>query len=71
MPKVTSKGQVTIPKEIREKLGIKKGDEIIFKETKRGIIIQKHITENPFEKYKGKTDTDETIEEWREKFRIE
>lgn len=30
MSKVTSKGQTTIPKEIRERLGIKTGDQVAF-----------------------------------------
>jgi AbrB family looped-hinge helix DNA binding protein len=29
--KVTSKGQVTVPKAVREALGIKEGDEIVFR----------------------------------------
>jgi AbrB family looped-hinge helix DNA binding protein len=32
LAKVTSKGQVTIPVEIRRKLGIKNGDKILFVE---------------------------------------
>ena len=32
LAKVTSKGQVTIPVEIRKKLGIKNGDKVLFKE---------------------------------------
>ena len=28
--KVTSKGQVTVPKAVREALGIEEGDEIVF-----------------------------------------
>ena len=30
LAKVTSKGQITIPIEIRKKLGIKNGDKILF-----------------------------------------
>ncbi|ASJ02507.1 AbrB family transcriptional regulator [Thermococcus profundus] len=30
MPVVTKKYQVTIPKEVRESLGIKAGDEVVF-----------------------------------------
>ena len=37
--KVTSKGQVTIPKEIREKLNLKKGDKVLFIEKEDGILI--------------------------------
>jgi len=29
--KVTSKGQVTIPKEVREALGISEGDQVVFR----------------------------------------
>ena len=32
LAKVTSKGQVTIPVEIRRKLGIKNGDKVLFME---------------------------------------
>ncbi len=32
LAKVTSKGQITIPVEIRRKLGIKNGDKILFME---------------------------------------
>ena len=39
LAKVTSKGQITIPKEIREKLGIKTGDKILFIEDSGRIYL--------------------------------
>lgn len=36
---VQEKGQITIPAEIRKKLGLKKGDLVAFIETDRGIVI--------------------------------
>ena len=36
---VQEKGQVTIPADIRRKLGIKKGDYVAFVETDQGILI--------------------------------
>lgn len=39
--KVTSKGQVTIPKEVRDKLGIMPGDEVGFREEGDAFIIEK------------------------------
>ena len=39
--KVTRKYQVTIPKEIREKIGIKIGDELLVSEDERRIILEK------------------------------
>jgi AbrB family looped-hinge helix DNA binding protein len=37
MPRVTQKGQVTIPQEIRSVLKIRKGDEVVF-ELKKGRV---------------------------------
>ena len=39
--RVTSKGQVTIPKEIREALGIAEGDQVVFRvEEHRAILAR-------------------------------
>ena len=37
--KITSRGQVTIPIDIRRKLGVKEGDKIIFVEDGNRIIV--------------------------------
>ena len=36
---ITSKGQVTIPKSIRDTLGLDAGDRIDFVETDKGVLI--------------------------------
>ncbi len=51
--KVTSKGQVTIPKDVRERLGLKPGDEIEFVEDNAGFRMQKRLLASPFKKYRG------------------
>ena len=66
MPRVTAKGQVTIPKEIRDALGIEPGDEITFEEVESGYKIQKNVPttaegDDPFDKYRGSADSDETM----------
>ncbi len=38
--RMTSKGQVTIPKHIRDKLGVKPGDEVGFREEGQAVIIE-------------------------------
>ncbi len=38
--RVQERGQVTIPKEIREKLGLEKGDLVTFLETEEGVVIK-------------------------------
>jgi AbrB family looped-hinge helix DNA binding protein len=42
---VSEKGQVTIPKEIRETLKLKKGDRVVFLDRDSQIIIRKAKTE--------------------------
>jgi AbrB family looped-hinge helix DNA binding protein len=37
--RVQEKGQVTIPRSIREKLNLKPGDLVIFQETESGIVL--------------------------------
>lgn len=76
MPRVTTKGQVTIPKKIREALGIKPGDKISFEETDSGYRIQKEDPttaegDDPFEKYRGSADSDETMPERMRRLRGE
>lgn len=51
--KVTSKGQVTIPKKVREKLGIQPGEEVGFEERGEQVILKKALTKSPFDKWVG------------------
>jgi antitoxin PrlF len=52
--KVTSKGQVTIPKKVREKLGVFPGEDVGFEEKGDLILIRKVMTKSPFDKWVGK-----------------
>jgi antitoxin PrlF len=52
--KVTSKGQVTIPKEIREKLGVHPGEDVGFEEKDNLLVISKVVTKSPFDKWVGR-----------------
>jgi AbrB family looped-hinge helix DNA binding protein len=69
--KLTSKCQVTIPKAVRDRLGLQPGDEIEFVETLQGYKVVKVIADSPFEKWSGflehlrGVDPDELIEEAR------
>lgn len=52
--RVTSKGQVTIPVRVRQKLGLRQGDEVEFSENGGETIIRRAPeSENPFDKYVG------------------
>lgn len=69
--KVTVKGQLTIPKVLREKLGVKPGDYIVVKETNSGYTLEKEVDQERFQKYVGylkqETKSDDLIEELRGK----
>ncbi len=36
---VTSKGQITLPKSVRERLGVKRGDRVAFRERADGTLL--------------------------------
>jgi antitoxin PrlF len=60
MPKLTRKGQITVPKEVRNKLGLKRGDIIEFVIMDDNFIIKRKDSIN-IDKWlgalgKGKTD---------------
>jgi antitoxin PrlF len=50
---LTSKGQVTIPKDVRSKLGLRPGDRITFVEENEGFVMRRCVDESPFDKYVG------------------
>ena len=52
--KITSKGQVTIPKKVREKLGVSPGEDVGFEEKDGVMMIKKAVTKSPFDKWVGK-----------------
>lgn len=51
--KVTSKGQITIPREIRRALGVEAGDKVVFEEDETGIRVAPLRKTSPFAKYRG------------------
>lgn len=64
--RVTSKGQVTIPKAVREKLRIRSQSEVDFvEENGRFYLVNKKPKENPFKALRGhatiKMTTDEIM----------
>jgi len=51
--KITSKGQITVPHEIRRLLGVRPGDRLLFESDENGIRVGPVRTESPFAKYRG------------------
>ena len=53
--KLTSKGQVTIPKAVRDKLGVKPGDVVEFVADREGVHVRRKFDAKAF---------DAAIEKW-------
>ena len=51
--RVTSRGRITIPKLVRERLGLRPGDELAFVEDAGGWRIRREVGASPLEKYRG------------------
>jgi AbrB family looped-hinge helix DNA binding protein len=51
--KLTSKGQITIPRDVRHALGVQPGDKVVFEEDETGIRVSPLRRRSSFEKYRG------------------
>ena len=51
--RITSKGQITVPKEVRRVLGVRAGDRLLFESDEQGIRIRPVRTKSAFSKYRG------------------
>ncbi len=51
--KITTKGQVTIPKPIRDRYGLRPGSEVRFVEKNHRVVLEKRGTGDVWEKYRG------------------
>jgi AbrB family looped-hinge helix DNA binding protein len=51
--RLTGKGQVTIPKAVREGLGLRAGDEVEFVAEDGSYRLRKVVRANPFSRYRG------------------
>ena len=51
---VSEKGQVTIPKRIRDELGLVPGSILDFEEEAGKIVVRKVVHENPISAWRGK-----------------
>jgi len=76
MTRMTSKGQVTIPKRIRDELGLKAGCDIDFEPTASGGILLRpngraRRKKSRFAKLRGIRKTGMTTDQWMEFLRGE
>ena len=69
--RMTSKGQITVPKFVRDHFNFKPGDEVVFVEDEYGTHIQRKFDSKSIKKWqryfadlKGR-DSDEILADWR------
>lgn len=69
--RLTDRGQVTLPKQVRDALGLRPGDEVEFVPDGSGYRLRKVLRTNPFSRYRGHLtglagrDPDELVRELR------
>lgn len=71
MPRLTSKGQVTIPKPLRDRLGLRAGTEVRFELHDDVIVLRKAVREDLIDKWVGALDLAEGVDAFVERLRSE
>jgi len=66
---ITSKGQITVPREVRRVLGVRTGDKLLFESDGKGVRIRPIRNRSAFSKYRGIGNPDipsgrKRIEKW-------
>ena len=51
--RITSKGQITVPHEVRRALGVRPGDKLLFEQDGAEFRVKPLRVTSPFEKYRG------------------
>ncbi|MGB7554682.1 MAG: AbrB/MazE/SpoVT family DNA-binding domain-containing protein [Candidatus Korobacteraceae bacterium] len=51
--KITSKGQITVPRDVRRALGLRAGDRLVFESVGQEVRVRAVKTKSAFSKYRG------------------
>lgn len=51
--KITSKGQITVPRDVRRALGLRAGDRLVFESVGQEVRLRAVKTKSAFSKYRG------------------
>jgi AbrB family looped-hinge helix DNA binding protein len=51
--RITTKGQITVPHEVRRALGVRPGDKLLFEQDGAAFRVRPVRKQSPFEKYRG------------------
>ena len=53
LAKMTSKGQITVPRSFRERLKVAAGDHLVFEEKDGKVVVSAVSDDDPFEEFRG------------------
>ena len=67
--RVGERGQVTIPKELRTRYGVKPGNDVVFEERKDGLLIKRIVREDPLRELVGRIRDDVDVDRYLEQTR--
>lgn len=51
--RITSKGQITVPREVRRVLGVRAGDRLLFESDGKDVRVRPVRNKSAFSKYRG------------------
>lgn len=51
--KITSKGQIAVPRDVRRALGVQAGDRLVFESIGANVIVRALKNKSAFSKYRG------------------
>ena len=51
--RITSKGQITVPREVRRVLGVRAGDRLLFESDGKGVRVRPVRSKSAFSKSRG------------------
>jgi AbrB family looped-hinge helix DNA binding protein len=67
---ISSKGQITVPAEIRERLGLTPGTPVVFEIQERGVLLTKGVAgEHPVDRVFGRIRLKATVDELLDEMR--
>jgi AbrB family looped-hinge helix DNA binding protein len=67
--RVSEKGQVTIPKRLRDQLGIRVGDELDFEAEQGRLVATKVAAQDPVDAVWGTLELPMSVDEWIDEMR--
>jgi len=69
--KLSSRGQIVIPKELRDKLGLEQGDELQIYYEKNRLVLKPDKSRQAMEKLEGKLAGEDLVEELEQEHQSE